>query len=104
LADELQVKLPLQQYLLRKFRSGKDRGFEHDLVTKLLQTPDIVAAEACGFETVKETGAEVGVGRALLEHVVENTNIEWPMAIRARFLPRRPTKRLYCEAEWVFFV
>src|SRR5216117_1181969 len=58
--------------LLRKFRSGRDAGFERDLVTEIFQALDVIPGQAFGLETVEEVSAQVFVGRAIFEHMVEN--------------------------------
>src|SRR5438094_4702172 len=58
--------------LLRKFRSGRDAGFERDLVTEIFQALDVIPGQAFGLETVEEVSAQVLVGRAIFEHMVEN--------------------------------
>ena len=43
--------------LLRKFASGSNALFEHNLVTAMFQALDVVAGQTFRFETVKEIAA-----------------------------------------------
>ena len=65
-------------------------------MTEAFQPPDVIAGHALRLEVIEEVSAQVGIVRSCFQHVI--TKIEWPTAIRARFLPRRPAKRRYCEA------
>src|SRR5207245_10982099 len=64
--------------LLRKFHSGSDGAFECNLMAKSFEASDEIAGEALGLQAVKEVAAEVGIGRAPFEHMVEDDQQRMP--------------------------